>query len=127
MREARRGGGSTRSDIGRGGARAGTERDVLFELLSHPYRRFVLQYLDDAGDVPTVREVATELGAWQTEFPVAERSATGVEAIEVDLHHQHLPKLAAADVIEYDPTRGTITPETRADETIRYLDAIGGG
>nr|WP_317175845.1 hypothetical protein [Halovivax sp. KZCA124] len=51
--------------------------------------------------------MATELGTWQTEFPVAERTATGIEAIEIALHHHHLPKLAAAGVIEYDSTRGT--------------------
>lgn len=102
MRGARRGSGSARFVI-----EGKPDQDVLFEPCSHPPpRRFVLQYLDAADDVTIVGEVATEPGAWQTEFPVTERTATGIEAIEIALHHRHLPKLAAAGVIEYDSTRG---------------------
>lgn len=48
----------------------------------------------------------TELGVWQTELPVANRSATGVEAIEIAIQHHQLPKLAAMSVVKYDPARG---------------------
>lgn len=102
MREARRGSGSATFDAG------GDEPGVLFELLSHPYRRFVVHLLDGVDDVMTVGEVATELAAWQTEFPVAERSATGVKEIEVALHHHHLPMLADAGLVTYEPSENVV-------------------
>lgn len=99
----------------------GDEQDTLFEALSHSHRRFVLQYLTARDGSQTVSEMATALATWQTDQPAGDRSAAGVEKIESALHHHHLPKLAAASIIEYDPTGGTVTPGTRAAETTPYL------
>ena len=101
------------------------EQEVLLELLSHPYRRFVLAHLDETDDSHTVSEVAAELGAWQAELSLANRTARGVGSIETVLHHCHLPKLAEADVIEYEPTLGTVTLAAGAPAASSYLDDLG--
>lgn len=103
----------------------GGEQDRLFELLSHPYRRFVVGHLRSVDDPQSVGEVAADLGAWQAELPPADRSADGVAGIETELHHTHLPKLAAADVVEYDPARGTVTPTPRTSGLGARLDEAG--
>lgn len=119
MRKAPRDAKSASFDVG------GDRQDVLFELLSHPFRRFVLRYLDAADGAKTVGETATELGAWQAGLPPGDRSARGTDAIESALHHQHLPKMAAANVIEHELSTGTLTLGTGAAEVIPYLDEIG--
>lgn len=103
----------------------GGEQEVLLELLSHPYRRFVLAHLDETDDSHTVSEVAAELGAWQAELSLANRTARGVDAIETVLHHCHLPKLAEANVIEYEPTQGAVMLAAGAPAARSHLDALG--
>lgn len=94
---------------------------MLFELLSHPHRRFVLTHLDEIDDSRTVGEVAKDLGAWRAELPLTDRTARGVDGIETALHHHHLPKIAEANVIEYDPTEGTVTLAAGAPAVRSYL------
>ena len=119
MGEAPQGGGPGIFDVG------GDKQDRLFELLSHPYRRFVIRHLHDVDDSQTLGEVATDLGAWQAELPPADRSAAGVAEIETTLHHTHLPKLAAANVVKYDHTRRMVTPTPGTTRVGDCLDDRG--
>ena len=120
MEKAPRSGGSTTFDVG------GGERDLRHELLSHSYRRFVLSYLGDVDGPQPISKVAAELGAWQAGLPPTERSATDIEDIELTLYHNHLPRMFAANVIEYGPTRETVTLASRAHEMSVHLDETGG-
>ncbi len=76
----------------------GTELDDLFEVLADSHRRRVLAYLADTDDdVAAFSELIEH---------VADDSAgesTDNERLAVSLHHTHLPKLADAGVVEYDP------------------------
>lgn len=70
-------------------------------------------------DAPTTR---TELA---TELAVDETGGVGTDAddVAVTLHHVILPKLAAVDVLAYDPGDGTVVP---ADLDVPLLAAAGG-
>ena len=121
MEEASDPGGWNPAEVG------GGKQGVLLELLSHPYRRFVLAHLAGTDDSHTVSEVAAELGAWQAELAPPDRTARSVDAIETGLHHTHLPKLAEANVIDHDSARGTVTLAAGAPAARSYLDALGVG
>ena len=82
--------------------------NTTFELLSNARRRYLLYYLvtmdGSVVDVDaTVDAVAT------TEAAGSETDAQPTrEDIEIALQHRHLPRLAKAGIVDYDPHQKTI-------------------
>lgn len=75
----------------------------VLDALSHPVRLHVVRTVGGVGrpyDIETVVESLVE-----SEVETADR-----ESVEIQLYHSHLPKLAAAGLIEYDWRSGTIVP-----------------
>lgn len=79
--------------------------DALFEVLADRERRCILECLEENDDDIAAFSDLIERVADSEDPTDAER-----ERIAVSLHHTHLPKLADADLVEYD---------TRS-ETVRY-------
>lgn len=79
---------------------ADAKLDELFEVLADGHRRRLLEYLEDAeDDVAALPELVDH---------VADESADDRERVAVTLHHSHLPKLAEADIVEYDARSETV-------------------
>lgn len=85
--------------------------DQLFRLLADRHRRYTLYYLDETEtDVVTLDEVAeyvverSEPGRNETEQPADSMR----ERIRLALHHNHLPRLAKAGLIDYDARSQTV-------------------
>lgn len=80
--------------------------EEVYETLASRHRRYALHYLHRFRPDATIQDVAAF---------VAERAAqTGDEAVDherllSELHHTHLPKLADAGLVEYDPATETVT------------------
>ncbi|WIV68372.1 DUF7344 domain-containing protein [Natrialbaceae archaeon AArc-T1-2] len=75
----------------------------VFELLSEKHRCAILFVLSDRSDPLSVSGLATHLEEWLS-------NATGDTAtVRIELEHRHLPKLEAADVLEYDRDTGTVS------------------
>lgn len=72
--------------------------DELFDALGDGRRRRTLRLLASDGSTRSVRELADELAD----------AAPGVDRLVTSLHHCHLPKLAAAGLVEFDADRGTV-------------------
>lgn len=69
-------------------------------LLTDERRRIALEVLSDrVGPVP-LDELATEVAARESERETVDSAA--VERAAIALHHNHLPRLAATDIVEYD-------------------------
>lgn len=82
--------------------------DPLLSILRDPLRRQTVRFCASASDrVFEFDDLVDHLarGDWPSEGAMAR------EEIAIDLHHRHLPKLAEAEVIEFDPD----------SEVIRYL------
>lgn len=82
-------------------------------LLASTRRRHVLGVLAEEG-------ASVELSALATAVAVRERGRADdatVERVTVALHHSHLPRLAAADVLEYDREEQRVT--ARGDAVAR--------
>ncbi|MFB6164138.1 MAG: hypothetical protein ABEJ31_03170 [Haloarculaceae archaeon] len=74
--------------------------DAVFDLLANPERREVCVFLMSPGvTVATVEDIVEGIAPGATD---RER-----ERMAIDLHHRHLPKLAEAGLIDYDPRSHT--------------------
>lgn len=101
-----------------------SERDVYLRLLSDPQKRRIVRQLAEETDgratvadlVDGILDAAAEHGA--------DAAATRSQ-LAIQLHHVHLPKLAAHDVVAFDPDAGTVT--YRDDDAVAsVLEALQG-
>lgn len=104
----------------------GKRQDELFGVLSHPHRRFTLQYLQTTDALLPVTELATELEAWEGQRTAPDNLVSDENGIEISLVHHHLPKMAEAELVRYDATQRTVTLADRTDEVRTHLPPIAG-
>ncbi|MFC7079893.1 ArsR/SmtB family transcription factor [Halorussus caseinilyticus] len=75
--------------------------DTVFRALAHPLRREVLGLLsrreDDVAELSELAELLRDVREGRTD-----------EQLRVALHHNHLPILREAGLIEYDARTGTV-------------------
>lgn len=81
--------------------------DAVFAGLSHDHRRIALTVLRGAPASVTTTDLAREIRRQEPE--VTGRHPTSVDDILVSLHHGHLPTLAEADLVGYDPETSRAT------------------
>lgn len=91
------------------------ELDEMFDLLTHPHRRYVLYYLRQDGEGVGLETLAAAIANWDGDSSGGDQSDNR-EAIEVMLRHTHLPKLADAGIITFDANTASI----ELDGTIRH-------
>lgn len=85
--------------------------DRIFDLLASRRRRYVLYHLDETDtDVVTLDEVAERVAAWERKWDgLDDRERDDHrEHVRVALHHNHLPRLANAGLIDYDARSHTV-------------------
>ena len=92
-----------------GSASADPSLDTIFDILSHSYRRQILFFLSRTeDDLATVADLVTHISEHESGDETSTQRTRS--AVDVALHHNHLPKLEDAGIVEFD---------TRS-ETIRY-------
>lgn len=98
---------STSTPFTRGGRAEGTNYlpvSTVFDVLADERRRHLLYYLiDESGSEASTTEVAEHLRS-----VASEAGSTDREAILVELHHRHLPKMETAGLVEYEGQGGSI-------------------
>lgn len=86
--------------------------DELYGLLASHRRREVLSALATTDGDATVDALADRIaGPDADRSPNAETPAPARESVRAELLHVHLPKLADADLVEYDPDSGAVAYE----------------
>ena len=100
--------------------------DELLELVADETRRTVLRTLVDR-EVGRVRvdELASTVVA--TAGPSVGNRSASYETVRTRLHHRHLPRLAAAGVIEYEEERCTVRyyRNERLEALLEFLEEQG--
>lgn len=99
------------------GSSTALSKDDLFGLLADHRRRSVLRCL-------AAREGSEPIGIGTLTDRVSTEGTTDDtdERIRIQLHHNHLPRLADHGIIEYDPARGRITPARDLTPLLPYLE-----
>ncbi|RQH03135.1 DUF7344 domain-containing protein [Natrarchaeobius oligotrophus] len=97
--------------------------DDLLIVLADEHRRELLARLDER-ETWTVDELARALAAADDETgPVSDHSESS-ERVEIQLRHQHLPKLHAAGLLEYDRRSDTVVRREPSAELRRVIDVV---
>ena len=89
------------------------------ELLSHAHRRGVLYALQRGGRT-TVGQLADRITAWQHN----DGASTTRRDVQTMLVHSHLPKLAEANVVEYDRPSDVVAPGAEFDHLVDSLRRV---
>ena len=85
------------------------------ELLAHPYRRAVLRYRRWGTGPFHLADVAREVARQVADGSGGDGPPT--RSVYIALYHNHVPKLAAAGVVSFDPGERLVSfPEAPADD-----------
>lgn len=76
---------------------------TISDLLSHRRRRYALYYLVGCDYAASVDELVEQVAVWETETCAPDVPDEVYERVHTDMYHVHLPKLAEAGAIDYDP------------------------
>lgn len=81
--------------------------DTICDILAEARRRYLLYHLLTIDGRVTELDTAVD-AVWTYETAATEIDDPPREAVRIDLHHVHLPRLADAGIVDYDQRQGTI-------------------
>lgn len=83
-------------------------RDEVFEVLAHRRRRYALRALRTAGGMLALADLAMEVARAEAEEEGTSYSSDRARRIRITLYHNHVPKMADADIVEFDEERNVV-------------------
>lgn len=101
-------------------------KDTLFSILENRRRREALQYLKRNDGVATLSDLAEHIAAKENGVDVAALSSDERKRVYIALYQCHLPKMATADVVDFDKNRGDVALRPQASQLDVYLDDEAG-
>ncbi|ELY57696.1 DUF7344 domain-containing protein [Natronolimnohabitans innermongolicus] len=105
---------------------------AVMGLLAAQRRRALLRYLERVDGAATLSEVAEAIATeTRRSDPAvisdhADAASRAVRDTRISLHHVHVPKLAEADAIDYDPETETLTLLERGRTLLERQAAVCG-
>ena len=100
------------------------EFDTVLELCRSRHRRCVLAVLDEERRPLTINDLTKTVFTYNHHMPITEVSGERQRQIRHRLHHEHVPKLVSAGIVEFDTERQLVKPTARFDELQPHLSAI---
>ena len=101
------------------------DEDRVFELLGNERRRSCLQRLAAADGAITVQDLATEVAELVSDEGMSPDEIRN--SVYISLCQNHLPKLDAADVVEYDSAEKVVSRGRAFPAIERHLTAVRSG
>ena len=96
----------------------------IFRALANEHRRRILQYVVNADEPVTVEGVAIQLTEWEDELTILGNADVKNEEVEAALYHVHLPEMAEAGLLEYDPSSEEIEHGEYSEEAWAQVRAM---
>lgn len=100
-------------------------RNLVFDILSSPRRRYLLYYLHQAGEPVSIQELSAQIAAWENDIPADELTSQQQKRVYVSLYQTHIPKLEEAGIAEYNQEDGTVRLTSRVEQMDDYLADTG--
>lgn len=98
------------------------ETDEVLSVLSHRRRRFLLSTLANGSADQSLDDLATKLIAWEGDKAIAEITDEEHSNACISLYHNHVPRLATLDLIEYEREDDEIVCSLNPDRLDAVLD-----
>ncbi|WP_276253780.1 DUF7344 domain-containing protein [Halomontanus rarus] len=83
-------------------------KDEIYTCLAHHRRRRILAFLDDRSSLVSDTELATRIGAAESNVALEDVSENDARSILVELNHTHLPRLVDAGFVTWNRDAGTV-------------------
>lgn len=99
-----------------------SDEDRVIRLIAETRNRAVLSILNDAARSLTVTELAERLVAHDAPETNATADESELQRVVLSLHHDELPRLDEADLIDYDPDANVVSYETYPSVSAEWLD-----
>lgn len=93
-----------------------------FTLLADRRRRTLVFVLGEVADPVSIGGLGERLVA--REDPESALDQSALDDVELRLHHVHVPKLAAQDVLEYDAESGVVSRGPRFERIHSWLESV---
>lgn len=99
-------------------------QETVFETLSSERRRHVLHYLFQQEQPVTLKELSTQIAAWENNTKCDLVTYKERMRVYTALRQAHLPKMVDNNVVIFDEKRGVIEPTDDASALEVYLDIV---
>ena len=100
------------------------ELDTVLDVCEHKPRRIVLTALTDRQQSVSINDLTNAIVKHNHHTPPTEVADETVTQIQTALHHVHLPKLAEAGLIQYDPERQLVEPTAQLDRAESHVSVM---
>lgn len=113
-------------DVDGSGDSGALEVDAVFDVLGDRRRRHVISCLLEEDRAIALWDLARIVAHRESDRPGGEIDRESVAKIQTSLYHVHVPKLAAAGVVEYDRDRDLVRAATGAERIDRAASLADG-
>jgi hypothetical protein len=98
--------------------------DEVFHLLQNARRRRVLQHVFAHEDEAPfeMRTIAEHVAAWENDTTLQQLTSDERQRAYISLYQCHLPKLDDKGIIDYNQSRGVVTPTAAVEQFRPYID-----
>jgi hypothetical protein len=97
--------------------------DDVYDVLSHRTRR-ALVYILGRTESTSLDTVTRDLLDLEGDWADGAEADGGTDRIKVELHHVHLPRMAASGMLEYDTDTGAIRTNGTLDVAYQMVDSV---
>lgn len=99
-------------------------QDIVFHVLSHVYRRALLECLDHHSMTLTLADAAEEVARECKGKSIPDISEEEIKRIYMSLYHSHIPQLAEVDAVTYDQEQDLIALTEQGEQLVTYQNQL---
>ena len=100
------------------------ELDTVLDVCGHKHRRVVLAALANQHQSLSIDDLTNAIVKHDHHTPSSEAADETIAKIRTGLHHVHLPMLAEAELVHYDPERPLVEPTAQLDREKSHLSVL---